>query len=173
MKSHALILAAALSALLAACGQPAAPAAAPAPAPEAALPAEADIAALFDRWNAALATKDPAQVAALYAADGVLQPTVSNDVRTTPEEIQAYFVDFLKLSPQGTINERTIRVLDDTTAVDAGVYTFGLTRDGKAEWVTARYTYVYELEDGVWKIKTHHSSAMPEPVAQRPAPATP
>jgi uncharacterized protein (TIGR02246 family) len=38
------------------------------------------IAALFDRWNEALATKDPATVANLYGHDAVLLPTVSNEV---------------------------------------------------------------------------------------------
>ena len=38
------------------------------------------IAALFDEWNAALATKDPETVANLYAHDAVLLPTVSNEV---------------------------------------------------------------------------------------------
>lgn len=38
------------------------------------------IASLFDEWNAALATKDPQQVANLYAHDAVLLPTVSNEV---------------------------------------------------------------------------------------------
>ena len=42
----------------------------------------AEVAAQFDRWNAALATGDPEQVASLYAPDGVLLPTVSNKVRT-------------------------------------------------------------------------------------------
>jgi uncharacterized protein (TIGR02246 family) len=38
------------------------------------------IAALFDRWNEALATKDPATVANMYGHDAVLLPTVSNEV---------------------------------------------------------------------------------------------
>jgi len=38
------------------------------------------IAGLFDDWNEALATKDPEQVANMYAHDAVLLPTVSNEV---------------------------------------------------------------------------------------------
>src|SRR4051812_40782523 len=45
---------------------------------------EAEIAGLFDRWNAALASGDAEQVTSLYAPDGVLEPTVSNEVRSTP-----------------------------------------------------------------------------------------
>ena len=40
------------------------------------------LAAQFDRWNSALQTGDPEIVASLYADDGVLLPTVSNQVRT-------------------------------------------------------------------------------------------
>lgn len=124
-----------------------------------------EIAALFDRWNAALATGKPSQVAALYAQNGVLQPTVSNEVRVGPAAIERYFVEFLKTKPQGVIDDREIRMLDADTALDAGVYTFSLTKDGKPTKVQARYTYLYEKIDGEWKIMNHHSSAMPEPTA--------
>ena len=124
--------------------------------------AEKEIAGLFDRWNAALATGKPEEVTKLYAPNGILEPTVSNEVRDTPEKIQDYFVHFLALKPQGTINYRQIRVLDDNTALDAGVYTFRLVKDGKPTKVQARYTYVYEYRNGQWLISHHHSSAMPE-----------
>lgn len=126
--------------------------------------AEKEIAALFDRWNAALATGKPSEVVKLYAANGILEPTVSNEVRATPAAIEDYFVHFLALKPQGVINYREIRVLDDNTALDAGVYTFSLTKNGKPAMVQARYTYVYEKVNGEWKIMNHHSSAMPEVV---------
>ena len=76
--------------------------------------AKAEIAGLFDRWNAALATGNPDEVVKLYAPNGILQPTVSNRVRTTPAEIKDYFEHFLLLKPQGVINSREIRVLDSS-----------------------------------------------------------
>lgn len=123
---------------------------------------QAEVARLFDRWNAALATGNPDTVTSLYASDAVLEPTLSNKVRTTPEEIRNYFTSFLKLKPQGVINYRQIRMLDDNVALDTGVYTFSLTKDGKRQQAQARYTYVYEKQGGEWKIINHHSSAMPE-----------
>lgn len=45
------------------------------------LAAREEVAALFDAWNAALATKNPETVASLYGHDAVLLPTVSNEVR--------------------------------------------------------------------------------------------
>jgi hypothetical protein len=85
--------------------------------------------------------------------------------------VEAYFVSFLQQSPVPTINERYIRILDENTAIDAGVWTFDLTADGMTRWVTARYTFVWEKgAAGEWKIQLLHSSIMPEPVSQRPAP---
>lgn len=133
-------------------------------------PAESEITANFEAWKNALATKEPKKVAALFAPDAILQPTVSNEIRNTPVEVESYFVDFLKLSPSPAINERHVRVLDDNTAIDSGIWTFDLVRGGKQNWVTARYCFVWEKKDGEWKIALLHSSAMPEPVESRPAP---
>lgn len=127
---------------------------------------EREIASLFDRWNAMLATGKPSRVADLYAPDGVLLPTVSNKVRGSRAEIEDYFAHFLRDKPRGVINYRQIRLLDDDSAVDAGVYTFTLTgKDGDQRKVQARYTFVYEKRDGQWLIINHHSSAMPEVVS--------
>lgn len=41
---------------------------------------KAEVAGLFNVWNSALATLDPKKVADCYAPDGVLLPTVSNQV---------------------------------------------------------------------------------------------
>lgn len=133
-------------------------------------PTHAQVRANFDLWKAALATKDPKVVAALFAPDAILEPTVSNQIRDTPSEVEDYFVDFLKLSPTPTINERYIRVLDENTAIDAGIWTFDLVRDGKTSWVTARYSFVWEKINGVWKIQLLHSSAAPEPLTSKPLP---
>lgn len=119
-----------------------------------------EVAALFDRWNASLKTHDPEAVAANYAPDAVLLATVSNTPRDTHDEIKAYFVDFLKKDPQGSIDTRTIKI-GCNIAQDVGTYTFSL-KGSKS--VTARYTYVYEYVGGKWLIAHHHSSAMPEVV---------
>ena len=122
-----------------------------------------EIAGLFDRWNSALQTGNVQSVVDLYAPDAVLLPSVSNQVRTTPDQIKDYFDHFLALKPVGQINYREIRQLGSNVAMDSGVYTFTLTdASGKAEKVQARYTFLYERIDGQWKILNHHSSAMPE-----------
>ncbi|MFC8350255.1 SgcJ/EcaC family oxidoreductase [Streptomyces sp. NPDC057280] len=127
-------------------------------------PATAEIAALFDGWNAALKTGDPEVVADRYAKDAVLLPTVSNKVRTDHAGIVDYFEHFLKNKPVGKKVETHINVLDSDSALDAGVYEFTLTDPdtGAKRLVKARYTYEYEKRGGTWKIVNHHSSVMPE-----------
>ncbi|MEV5436655.1 SgcJ/EcaC family oxidoreductase [Streptomyces sp. NPDC052682] len=126
---------------------------------------KAQVLGLFDQWNAALQTGDPKKVAALYASDGVLLPTVSNQVRTDRAEIVDYFEHFLKNKPFGTKIESHVNILDADNAIDTGTYEFALT-DPKTRvksTVKARYTYVYEKQpDGRWLIVNHHSSKMPE-----------
>jgi uncharacterized protein (TIGR02246 family) len=134
----------------------------------AAWPTEGEIAALFDRWNATLQNGGPHDMALLYAENGVLLPTVSNTPRTNRVEIGDYFEHFLALSPRGVINERHIAILDENSAIDSGIYTFDILRDGVPTYVVARYSYVYERINGRWQIQSHHSSAMPEPVTARP-----
>ena len=123
------------------------------------------IAALFDRWNASLASKNPEEIVKNYAEDAVLLPTVSNKPRTNHKEIADYFEHFVQKSPKGAIDTRTIHI-GCNGAYDVGTYTFTLTgADGKTSQVAARYSFVYELRDGKWLIVHHHSSAMPEPAA--------
>lgn len=131
------------------------------------LPSHAQIAKLFTTWNDALQTGNPETVANLYCAHGaVLLPTVSNRVRTDPKGIVDYFTYFLKSKPVGHIDQQYIRVLGPDTAINSGIYTFHLTQDGKRTSVQARYTYVYEKQNGHWCIMDHHSSAMPEPTSK-------
>jgi len=116
---------------------------------------------LFKQWNDALQTGDAKKVAALYAEDAVLLPTVSNLPRTTTAEIEDYFKHFLEKKPYGIIKQRNIKKACNKVT-DAGIYDFEIMANGKKEIVPARYTFVYEYRDKQWKIVHHHSSMMPE-----------
>lgn len=115
---------------------------------------------LFERWNNALKTLDSGKVAACYAEDAVLLPTVSNVPRTNREEIKDYFDHFLEKKPVGVVNQRNVK-FGCNKITDAGVYTFRIDDHGVARDVPARYTFVYENRDGEWLIAHHHSSMMP------------
>ena len=117
-----------------------------------------EILALFEKWNNALKTGDPKEVAALYATDAILLPTVSNKVRHNHVEIEDYFFHFLAKVPSGKIDESNVRIFRDL-AINSGIYTFSFS-DGSS--VQARFTFVYKREGEDWLITEHHSSQMPE-----------
>jgi uncharacterized protein (TIGR02246 family) len=125
-------------------------------------PTEQEIAALFDEWNAALATGNPEKVADLYAPDAVLLPTLSPQIRTTRAGIVDYFAHLLPSNPQAVITQEIITVLDRNNAINTGLYTFTLTENGVQQQVPARYTFVYRRTNGEWLIVNHHSSVVPE-----------
>ena len=117
-----------------------------------------DIATLFERWNAALKTGEPAKVVANYATESILLPTLSNTPRLTPEAKADYFEHFLLRKPVGTIDSRFIEV-GCNTALDSGLYTFTFA-DGQV--AHARFTFTYVWDGKQWLISSHHSSLMPE-----------
>lgn len=120
---------------------------------------KAEIAALFDHWNQALQTGDPAKVSALYAEKSILLPTLSDKPRLTPAEKEEYFVHFLEKQPSARIDFREIEVGCDM-AVDSGLYTFTFAKTG--EVVRGRYSFTYKRDGSQWLIVSHHSSLMPE-----------
>ncbi|MGP4047075.1 SgcJ/EcaC family oxidoreductase [Streptomyces sp. 2A115] len=130
---------------------------------KAAAPTKAEIAGLFDEWNAALQTRDPEKVADLYAPDAVLLPTLSPEVRTDRAGIVDYMEHFLAKKPKGEMVKQVVNVLDSNSAIDAGLYDFHLTNPDTGEKTTAkaRFTFEYEKRGGKWLIVNHHSSALP------------
>ena len=84
---------------------------------------------LFNLWNDALATGDPEKVAARYAKESILLPTVSDKPRTDHEGLVDYFTNFLKNKPQGVIKSGMVRT-GENWAKDAGVYEFTMGADG-------------------------------------------
>jgi len=117
----------------------------------------------FTAFNQAWATKNPDRVAALFAPDAVLLPTVSNQPRTTPAGVRDYFVGFLKASPVGRIDTSTVQ-LGCNKASRVGTWTVTLTdpQTGAKTDVKARYSFIYKYQGGRWWIDHLHSSKMPE-----------
>ncbi|CAJ1966461.1 unnamed protein product [Cylindrotheca closterium] len=127
-------------------------------------PTDSEVRSLFHLWNDALATLDPETVAKRYSKSPCLLPTVSDLPRTDHESIKDYFVNFLKLEPQGVILESYVTAGDDW-CMDDGIYEFTMGATGAV--VKARYSFVYAKEGDAWKIVHHHSSQMPEEVVAK------
>ncbi len=148
------------AASLAACASEPSTPAAPAASTQTCAPInEQQVASLFDRWNASLATGNPHKVVENYAPTSLLLPTVSNKPRYSAAEKEDYFEHFLHDSPSGKIEQRFVSI-GCNTAVDAGLYTFTFAKTGAV--VKARYSYTYAYMGEKWLITSHHSSAMPE-----------
>jgi len=124
-----------------------------------------EVRGLFQLWNKALASRDPAKVTERYSKEAVLLPTVSDTARYDHEAINDYFVHFLKKKPSGEILEGEI-IVGTNWAQDAGIYEFTMGVDKST--VKGRYSFIYVFEDGEWKISHHHSSVMPEGVLPSP-----
>lgn len=115
-------------------------------------------------------TKDPTTIANLYDdQDGVLIPTLSNQIRYNKAGIKKYFTSFMLRDPVGRVVESQT-VVDGNIAVRSGMYVFTLGSEGGKE-VPARFTFVYRRgvrsesgEEGEWRIIAHHSSLLPETV---------
>ena len=123
-----------------------------------------EVRALFQLWNGALATENPDTVAQRYSKTPCLLPTVSDTPRTDYDSIKSYFVDFLQKKPQGEILESYVTSGADW-CMDDGIYEFKMGATG--DKVKARYSFVYTLEGGEWKIAHHHSSQMPEEIVPK------
>lgn len=124
---------------------------------------QANIDGLFTEFNNAWATKNPDLVTALFTKDAVLLATVSNKPRLSHVEIRDYFVTFLKGNPVGSINSSSYK-FGCNIAARLGTWTVQLTdaATGTKTDVKVRYSFIYRLEEGRWKIDHLHSSMMPE-----------
>ncbi|MDJ0727659.1 MAG: DUF4440 domain-containing protein [Prochloraceae cyanobacterium] len=108
------------------------------------------------------------EVVALYAPNGILWGTVSEQVRDTPAEIRDYF-EYFAMLPELSVSsyKGCVRMYDENLAINSGYYTFTYTKDGQTKEVPARYSFIYHKNsNNQWEIIEHHSSALPE------APAT-
>jgi hypothetical protein len=117
----------------------------------------ADIAALFDRWNAALRTGRPNQVLASYAGKSVLLADGSTSPHLSPQEKTAYYRRFLARRPVVHIASRAIDI-DCDRALDTGTYTI---KFGDGAQLTAGYSVAYQRFGDRWLIVNHRYSALP------------
>lgn len=121
-----------------------------------------EILQLFDLWNEALTNEVPTRVAELYGPGAVLVPTVSNTLRTTPEQILAYFEKLIRdLRPEVTRTSSNVRFFGDT-AINSGRYIFHFRVDDSS--VEARYTFAYHRSGSGWRISAHHSSVLADEI---------
>ena len=123
-----------------------------------------EVDAAFTSWRTALSSGKAENVVKLYDKDAILLATLAAKPLTTQEQRTEYFTG-LTAKPKltATVNDKHIRLLDEDDAVVSGIYTFSFEEAGKTVEIPARYSFVYEKENGKWMIVEHHSSKVPQP----------
>jgi uncharacterized protein (TIGR02246 family) len=118
-------------------------------------------AALIQPWSEALSRRDLESLAALYAPEAILLPTLSREIRRTPAEIAEYFRAFLENGPECRVLDSSVQRTGGVI-LHAGIYRFTMTAQAGRPEVDVRFTFVYQEKGAGWEIILHHSSFLPE-----------
>jgi hypothetical protein len=114
-------------------------------------PAEEGATAI-DRWVAAYSANDLDALAKVYAPDAILQGTSEPQINVGTEALRKYFRNLPGSGNKVIIQERRMIVIDDTTVLGVGFYTFRNP---------ARFSFLVVKRGDAWVIAHHHSSSIP------------
>ncbi|MEQ1881448.1 MAG: DUF4440 domain-containing protein [Burkholderiales bacterium] len=122
------------------------------------------VAAATAEWIATFNTRDPARISALYAPEAILWGTVSQTIRTTPQEISEYFTESATRRPKlrMVLGEYHVQLYGDL-AMNSGYYTSRNPVDGNEVVIPMRFTFTYRKQGDRWMIVNHHSSRFATP----------
>ena len=113
-------------------------------------------------WINLVSVQDMDGVVNLYAEDGLLLGTFSNDIRVGKEQIRSYFDFFLAKKPKASVVKSKMHIIDDKSFTVNGFYDFEVdSNNGDRELAHARFTFVFQKQGQDFKILSHHSSVMP------------
>ena len=116
----------------------------------------------FNAWNEALKAQDYDKAAALYSSsDLTFLPTVSPDFIRDSHSTKRYFKDFVRRLPEGQITSDAVQNFSPDAYLHTGMYTFMTGPDDSRTPVQARFSFMWRLIGGQWKIIHHHSSEVP------------
>jgi hypothetical protein len=116
-------------------------------------PAE-DGAAAIDRWVTAYNAADLEALMKAYAPDAILQGTSEPQINVGTSDLRQYFKRLPNGGSSVSIQERRMVVINDTTVLGLGLYTF---RGGPA-----RFSFLVVKRGNDWMIQHHHSSSIPK-----------
>ncbi|MCE2927789.1 MAG: SgcJ/EcaC family oxidoreductase [Rickettsiales bacterium] len=117
-------------------------------------------------WTKAVETGTVDQIVALYDKDATMLSAFALDPLTSHDQLRGYFSKVVKEPNRKVdVTKQDVRVFGDV-AMNTGLYKFYFEQDGEPLELPARFTFVYKLKDGQWKIISHHSSRVPGAKAQ-------
>ncbi|MBF24893.1 MAG: hypothetical protein CMP49_00010 [Flavobacteriales bacterium] len=116
----------------------------------------------LNNWIKLVSEHGVDQVVNLYAEDGVLLGTFSDEIRQGKDKIREYFQFFLNKKPYATIVDYKKHIVDENNYSVNGFYDFEVdTKDGSRQVSKARFTFVFQKQGSSFKILSHHSSLIP------------
>ena len=120
------------------------------------------VTAAVQAWVDAFNAHDAARVSALYDAQAVLWGTLSADIITSVDGINAYFERTFQFNPPPTVRpgQALVRVFGDM-AVASGSYTLAFEIAGHSHLMPSRFSFTYRCSGDQWRIVDHHSSLVP------------
>lgn len=124
-----------------------------------------DAEAAFSKFFTAFASRNPTQVASMFAPDAQFYGTVSPALVTTPEGVLNYFnVAFDRPGvPEAKALKLTTTALTDSIALVAGTWKVDRTVDGKTTiGDPLRVTAVLQKRGDRWMVVQFHNSRLPE-----------
>ena len=130
------------------------------------------VTAVIQAWVDAFNAHDAARVSALYDDQAVLWGTLSTDMVTSVDAIDAYFDRTFQFNPPPTVHlgENLVRMFGGA-AVASGGYTLAFEIAGQSHLMPARFSFTLHRMCDQWRIVDHHSSlvpaALPTPLASR------
>lgn len=111
-----------------------------------------EAAATIDRWVAAYSANDLDTLVTVYTQDAILQGTSEPQINVGTQALRQYFKRLPGSGNKVTIQERRMVVINDTTVLGLGFYTFRKP---------ARFSFLVVKRGDGWLIAHHHSSSIP------------
>lgn len=112
-------------------------------------------------YAAAIASGDPAKIAAQFTADGTL--TTPEGIFQGPQAITAYEAAFVKPGVSDEDTFKTARLVGGNMVVCSGGYTFTFAPGGPMKEVSGTWTKVLAKSGNAWRLEALAFSYTPPP----------
>jgi uncharacterized protein (TIGR02246 family) len=117
----------------------------------------------IEDWKAAVEGGNAQAIAALYDKNAIMISTFVQLPITKREDLLAYYKKVVANPDVQVKIEETHPRQYGNMAIDTGRYTLSYTQEGEEIAIPARFSFVYQLQNGKWMIVDHHSSRVPLP----------
>lgn len=114
-------------------------------------------------WKTAVESGNAQAIADLYDKNAIMISTFVQMPITRHGDLLAYYKKVVANPDVHVEIEETHPRQFGNMAVNTGRYTLSYTQEGEEVSTPARFSFVYQLQNGKWIIVDHHSSRVPTP----------